>query len=301
MITSNQTKHSDKKAKFVGSILIRKLRGNRKLRLNIIVVILLSIIGFIWVYPFLWSIGAAFKPQSELYSAGANIIPQKWVFENFVRAWVKAKFSQYFVNTVLYSVSTTGIILIISSMCGYALSRYRFPGRNLIYFTILATLFIPISTIIIPQFVLVDALGLLNTEIGVILALVGGGGALNVLLFVGFFDTIPDELFDAAKIDGANFLQTFWLVAPLARPIIATVAIFSFMATWNNFQIPLVFTLSRPDLRTLAVGMFSFQGEYTFDWSGFAAATVISFIPILIVFLIFQGYFVRGLAGSIKG
>ncbi len=185
-------------------------------------------------------------------------------------------------------------------MCGYVLARYRFPGRDLLHKLIMATLFIPIASVIIPQFMLVKWLGVLNTRFGVILALSGGAGALYVLLFHGFFRTIPEDIFDSAKIDGANFFQTFRLVPPLARPIIATVIIFQFRHTWNEFNIPLVYTLSKPELRNLAVGMYAFQGEHSLDWTGFAAGSVISIIPVLLVFLAFQGYFVRGLAGAVK-
>ena len=191
------------------------------------------------------------------------------------------------------------VVLVASAMCGYVLARYRFFGRNIIYGVVLATLFVPIATVIIPQFQLVKTLGLLNTRVGVILAL-SGGGALYVLLFTSFFSTIPEEIFDSAKIDGANFFRMFWLVLPLARPIIGTVVIFQFMQTWNEFNIPLVFTLSKPELRNLAVGMYAFQGEHSMDWTGFAAGTVISIIPVLLVFFLFQGYFVRGLQGAVK-
>ncbi len=279
-------------------MLIRFL-SSRHTRLNLITVTALLIVGFIWLYPFLWSFFAAFKPTREMFTAGATLWPQEWVTENFVRAWGDAGFSRYFVNTVIYSISSTSIVLIVTSMCGYVLSRYRFPGRRIIYGIILGTLFIPIASTIIPTFKLVQTLGLLNTQAGIILAMSGGGG-LYVLLFSGFFATIPEELFDAAKIDGANFLQVFRLVLPIARPIIATVVIFQFLATWNDFVTPLIFTFSRPDLRNLAVGMFAFQGEHSFDYSGFAAGTVISILPALIVFFLFQGYFVRGLQGAVK-
>ncbi len=275
--------------------------SSRFTRLNIIAVILLGIIGFFWLYPFLWVFFASFKTQPDMFTSGARLWPKEWHYENYIRAWKQANFSTYFFNTVIYAVSATIIELIKSSMCGYALARYRFPGRNLLYGLIVATLFIPIASIIIPQFVLVKNLGLLNTRTGVILALSGGAGALYVLLFAGFFETVPEDIFDSAKIDGANFLQRFLLVLPLAKPIIATVIIFQFMRTWNEFNIPLIFTLSKPELRNMAVGMYAFRGEFSIDWTGFAAGTVMSVIPVLIVFLVFQGYFVRGLAGAVKG
>ncbi len=273
---------------------------NRYGRLNLIAVTLLVIIGFFWIYPFLWVVFASLKTSSEMFSAGATLLPENWNFGNFVRAWTKANFDIYFFNTVLYATSATVIELIKSSMCGYVLGRYRFPGRTLILGLITATLFIPIASIILPQFQLVRTLGLLNTRPGVILAMSGGAGALYVLLFTGFFQTLPDELFESAKLDGANFVQTFWLMLPLAKPIIATVVIFQFMNAWNEFNVPLVFTLGRPELRNMAVGMYAFRGEFSVDWTGFAAGTTISIIPVLIVFFIFQGYFVRGLAGAVK-
>lgn len=278
----------------------RLFRPGRFFRLNAILLIIMAVIAFIWLYPFFWVLFSSVKTQRDMFTSGARLLPEVWEWTNHSRAWTEANFNRYFLNTVIYAVAATGIEVVKSSMCGYVLARYRFPGRNLIYGVILGTLFIPIASIIIPQFNLVRSLGLLNTHFGVILALAGGAGALYVLLFTSFFSTIPDELFDSARIDGANFFQTFWLVLPLARPIVATVVIFQFMNTWNEFNIPLVFTLSKPELRNLAVGMYAFQGEHSVDWTGFAAGTAMSIIPVLIVFFIFQGYFVRGLQGAVK-
>jgi raffinose/stachyose/melibiose transport system permease protein len=280
--------------------LLQQWRKSRIVRYNLIAVTLLLIIGFVWVYPFLWAISGAFKTQIGLFTSGANLIPQQFDFSNFERAWVTAGFSQYFLNTLLYSSASTVIELFKSALCGYTLTRYRFPGRNLLYALIVGTLFIPVASIILPQFLVVESLGLLNTQAGVILAFSGAAGALYVLLFANFFKGVPEELFDAAKVDGAGFVRLFRLVFPLARPVIAIVVIFNFIATWNDFNIPLIYTLSAPNLRNLAVGMFAFQGANSFDWTGFAAGTVISFVPVLIVFLAFQGYFVRGLSGAVK-
>ena len=270
-------------------------------RLNLVAVPVLLVVALVWIYPFLWTLSAAFKTQSGLFTGGAGLMPDLWSFENFERAWVNAGFSQFFANTVLYSVVSTAIELVKSALCGYVLARYDFPGRAFLHRLIVATLFIPVASIIIPQFVLVEQLGLLNTRAGVILAMSGAAGALYVLLFIGFFASVPEELFEAAKLDGAGFLRTFRLILPLAKPVIAVVVIFQFVSNWNEFNIPLVFTLGQPELQNLAVGMLSFRGEHSVDWSGFAAAMTISFAPMLIVFLFFQNYFVRGLAGATKG
>lgn len=276
-------------------------RWSRGARANLVALPILVVIGLVWVYPFLWTISGAFKTQLGLFTGGASLVPDQLDFSNFERAWVNAGFDQFFLNTVLYSAASTVIELIKAALCGYVLARYEFPGRTLLYRMIIGTLFIPVASIIIPQFVLVEQLGLLNTRAGVILAMSGGAGALYVLLFTGFFSSVPSDLFDAAKIDGAGFLRTFWLILPLAKPVIAVVVIFQFVSNWNEFNIPLVFTLGQPELQNLAVGMLSFKGEHVVDWTGFAAAMTLSFAPMLIVFFMFQSYFVRGLAGATKG
>ncbi|MEV8390208.1 MULTISPECIES: carbohydrate ABC transporter permease [unclassified Streptomyces] len=278
----------------------KRLPPSRGARANLIALPLLLIVSLLWVYPFLWTISGAFKTQAGLFTGGAGLIPDQLNFDNFRRAWVNAGFSRYFFNTVLYTVISTFVELVKSALCGYILARYEFPGRKLLHRTIVATLFIPVASIIIPQFVLVEQLGLLNTRAGVILAMSGAAGALYVLLFIGFFSSVPHDLFDAAKLDGAGFLRTFWLVLPLAKPVIAVVVIFQFVTNWNEFNIPLVFTLGQPELQNLAVGMLSFKGEHAVDWTGFAAGMTISFVPMLLVFLFFQSYFVRGLAGATK-
>lgn len=277
------------------------MKMSRFTRFNLLSLIVLTAISFFWIYPFLWVIAAAFKTQREMFLSGAKLMPEKLLWDNFERAWVEANFNTYFLNTVIYSVSATVIAVILSATAGYVLARYEFLGKKFLFRLLLATLFIPIASIIIPQFNLIRTMGLLNTRAGVILAMAGGGGALYVLLFKGFFETIPEEIFDSAKIDGANFLQMFSLVLPLSRPIIGTVIIFQFLHTWNEFNIPLIFTLTKPELRNLAVGMYAFQGEHAFDWTGFAAGTVFSIMPVLLIFFIFQGYFVRGLSGAVKG
>jgi len=279
----------------------RPFRVRRALRLNLIAVPLLLVVSFLWAYPFLWVLSTAFKTQLGAFTAGASLVPHPLVTTNFERAWVGAAFSDFFGNTVVYAFSSTLVELTKSAMCGYVLARYRFPGRDLLYRLIIATIFVPVASIIIPQFVLIQNLGLLHTRLGVILAMSGGAGALYVLLFTSYFEHLPQDLFDAARVDGADFIQTFRLMLPLARPIIAVVVIFQFIHSWNDFNIPLVFTLGQPSLQNLAVGLQAFHGSHSLDWAGFAAGMTISFIPVLVVFVAFQGYFVRGLSGAIKG
>jgi ABC-type glycerol-3-phosphate transport system permease component len=273
-------------------------KGNR-IRAIITTAILLPI-GFGWIYPFLWMVSAGFKTNAEIFS-GLSLIPSDPHPENFARAWTDAHIGQYFLNTVIVTVGSILIVLISVSMIGYALGRFQFPGKRLIIGLFVITVFLPEGYTIIPIFELVNRLGLANTLAGVTLAQAGGGHVVMVLLFAGYFAQLPKEMEEAAVIDGAGFFRVFWeIMLPLAKPIIATTIILQFMNSWNAFLQPLVLTLSRPDLRTLAVGIYAFQGEFFTDWSGMAAAATISLAPIVIVFLLLQRYFVEGIAGAVK-
>jgi len=259
-------------------------------------------LGLLWMYPFLWVVSAAFKTTAEMFSGGLNLIPKDPILENFGRAWTVANFRQYFVNTVIVTVAVVGITVVRTSMTGYVLGRYSFPGKRILIGALIVTTFLPTGYTIIPVFDLMKALRLLNTLWAVILGEAGGPHMLFIMLFAGFFSSLPNDLEDAARIDGAGFVRIFWdIMLPLARPVIATTIIMRFMWSWNAFFLPLVFTLSKPQLRTLGVGMYAFTTEYTTDWTGMAAAATISLVPIIIVFLLLQRYFVEGVAGAIKG
>jgi multiple sugar transport system permease protein len=259
-------------------------------------------IGLIWIYPFIWMITASLKTNSEYITSGITLIPKQLQFENYERAWETAKFSTYFFNTMIISVSVVVIVIGLCALTGYALGRYQFKGRILFVAAITATMFMPKGYTIIPVYMLINAMGLNNTLFGVILAESGGAHVLFILLFMAHFHGLPKELEEAAEMDGCGFVRTFvQVMLPLSKPIIATTGILQFMWAWNSFLIPLIFTLNKPELRTLGVGMYQFVGENSIDWTGMAAAASISLIPIIFVFVFFQRYFVEGIAGSVKG
>lgn len=276
----------------------RWLRGDRLYA--VIVSLILTPICILWIYPFLWLVSAAFKTNQEIF-AGLNLIPARLHWENFSRAWIQANIGTYFTNTVIITLTTVTIVVVTTSMMGYVMGRYTFPGKQVIMALFLATLFVPEGYTIIPLFDIVNRLGLNNSLLGVILAESGAVHIIFILLFAGYFAQLPRELEEAAIVDGAGFNRIFvQVMLPLAQPVIATTIILQFMASWNSFFLPLVLTLSRPELRTLGVGMFAFQGKYFSDWAGMAAAATISLFPIIVVFLLLQRYFVEGLAGAIK-
>ncbi|MCL4441534.1 MAG: carbohydrate ABC transporter permease [Firmicutes bacterium] len=266
--------------------------------------IFLLALGFIWVYPFIWMISASFKTTQELFNLDSvwKLIPASFQFQNYFRAWTVANFSGYFFNTVIVTCGTVLLVLVISSTSGYVFGRYNFPGKKILMVLLIVTMFIPSGYTVIPVFDLMKRLHLLNSLAAVILAETGGGHVLYIFMFTGFFAGLPKELEESARIDGAGFFTVFSrIMLPLSAPIVATVSIFQFMDSWNAFFNPLIFTLGRPELRTLGVGMFAFTGEHSFDWTGATAAASISLIPVIIVFLIFQKLFINGVVGAIKG
>jgi raffinose/stachyose/melibiose transport system permease protein len=280
-----------------GTITRRKSRVRLR---SIITTAILLPIGFVWIYPFLWMVSAGFKTNADIF-AGLNLIPTDPQPGNFTRAWTDANIGRYFLNTTIVTVGSILIVLISVSMIGYALGRYQFPGKRIIIVLFALTVFLPEGYTIIPIVELISRLGLANSLLGVTLAQSGGANVVLVLLFAGYFSQLPNELEEAAVIDGAGFLRVFWeIMLPLAKPVIATTIILQFMHSWNAFLQPLVLTLSRPDLRTLAVGIYAFRGQFFTDWSGMAAAATISLAPIVIVFLFLQRYFVEGIAGAVK-
>ncbi len=260
-------------------------------------VAVLAVVCVVWIYPLLWIVSASLKDSLGVFSGGLGLIPGSPHFENYARAWRDADFGLYTVNSVLVTLSTVVLVVLRCALAGYVIARRDFIGKRVVVGVLVATLFAPGGLTIIPVVELSDLLGLLNSRTGIVLALAGGGHVAAVLLYAGYFARIPRELEEAAIMDGAGFLRTFFrVVLPLAGPVTATVSVMTFLAAWNNFLLPLVFTFSRPDLRTLSVGMLAFRGTNSTDWSGLAAAGTISLIPLLLVFLALQRYFVECVA-----
>ncbi len=266
-----------------------------------IVAVFLAGAAFLWIYPFLWMVSASLKDQMEVFASGLGLLPETPIWENYHRAWSEAHFGQYLVNTVIVTLSTVAIVVVRCAMAGYVLARYRFAGRKVVLTVLIATLFVPTGYTIIPVVEISQRLGLLNSLTGMVLALSGGAHVASILLYLGYFRQVPRELEEAAIVDGAGFLSMFFRVMlPLAMPVTATVTLMTFLATWNAFFLPLVFSFSRPELRTLSVGMLAFVGENSVDWSGMAAAAVISLLPVVALFVLLQRYFVEGIAGAVK-
>ncbi len=260
------------------------------------------VVCYYWIYPFLWLVSISLKTQMEVFKEGLRLVPRKAQWHNYTDAWVKAGFGRYTLNTVLVTVGTVLLGLARASTAGYVLGRYDFIGKRFLLVLLVATFVVPHGYTIIPIVEISRRLGTLNSLWGIILVLGGSGQVANVLLFMGYFSKIPAEVEESARMDGAGFYTTFFRITlPLAQPIVATVTVMSFLGAWNSFFVPLVFTFSKPHLRTLAVGMMAFAGTHETDWTGMAAAAVIALVPVVVFFFFVQRYFVEGLAGAVKG
>lgn len=266
-----------------------------------VVSVVLALVCCVWIYPLVWMVSASLKNNAEIF-ANTGLIPAKLTFDNYVRAWTEARISSYFFNTLFVTVGSVVIVTISSAMMGYVLGRRRFFGRGFLFGLLIFTLFVPQGYTIIPVFDLLTRLGLSQSLWGIVLATSGGSFVIFVLLFAGYFSQMPNELEEAAKMDGVGFVRTFWFVMlPLSRPIIVTVIVMQTLYAWNDFLLPLVVTLANPAIRTLSVGVYAFKGENFVDWGGMTAASTITIVPIVILFLLLQRYFIDGLAGAVKG
>lgn len=263
--------------------------------------IVFLIFSFFWIYPLLWVLSASLKTDFEIWS-GLGLIPDRLVWENFERAWIGANMGRYFFNTLIITVVSVIIVVVTTGMFGYVIGRYSFPGKKILIGILISTIFIPQGYTIIPVFDLLSDLNLSKNLLGLIIATAGASPVIYILLFAGYFSRIPVELEEAAKMDGAGFFRIFVLIMlPLTKPVVATVSILQVLHAWNDFLLPVVITLGNPDIRTLSVGVYAFKGEYFIDWSGMAAASVITILPIIVLFLFMQKYFVEGVQGAVKG
>jgi multiple sugar transport system permease protein len=263
------------------------------------VLILLSIL---YVLPFAWMISTSLKVDGQEIAMPPQWIPSPPVWSNYVRAMTASPMLWYLRNTLIIAVTSTVLGLLTASLAGYAFARLRFPGRNILFSLCLATLMLPGIVTLIPEFLLFKYLNWINTFLPLIVPWSLGGHALGVFLFRQYAMTIPYDFDEAARVDGASALRIWWsIIVPLSGPVLATLAILAFIHHWNDFLRPLVF-LQDKDLRTLAIGLRLFRGEFLVQWNLLMAASTLMLLPILALFFAAQRYFVQGIVMSgLKG
>lgn len=253
------------------------------------------------LFPLLWMVGSSLKTSSTVFS-DMSIIPRVLHWENYYQAWTEGNFGVYFLNSVIYTVSVVIGIVLVSSLAAYAFSRLQFPGKNFLFYMFLAAMMIPLPGSFVPLYVLMDKLHLRNTPYGYILCLINVGLSLSIFLLKTFFDKMPKDLEDAARIDGCSKLGIWWHVAlPLARPALAVIVIFNALNVWNEYILALIL-FDDARFMPLQVGLATFHGEFVTQYHLLMAGVTITVIPILFVYILMQKHIVKGLtAGAIVG
>ncbi len=270
-----------------------------------IAVLLISITT---VAPLLWTLATSFKPAGEILSHPLSFIPDAPTLKNYIHVFTTVPFARYFVNTIIVAVAGAAANLFFGSMAGYALSKLHFRGSHAVFSAYLASMMIPGIVTMIPTFLILrhiplvggngvtgdGGVGSINTYWAVILP--GAAGAFAVFFMKQFFDDLPDEMGEAARVDGSGEFRIFWSIyMPLSKSSLAVLGLLSFQAGWNNFMWPLI-VLNDPDMMTIQVGLAAFVNDYTTDYGPLMAGTVITMVPVIIVFLFTQKWVVQGVA-----
>jgi raffinose/stachyose/melibiose transport system permease protein len=253
------------------------------------------------LFPIFWMIRSALMSNDTIF-VDKSLIPAQLHFNNFAIAWTKGSFGIYFLNSVIYTTCVVVGIVLVSSLAAYAFSRLDFPGKNIIFYLFVAAMMIPLPGSFVPLFVLMNKLHLINTRFGYILCMINVGLSMSILLLKTFFDKMPADLEDAARIDGCTKLGIWWWVAlPLARPAIAVIVIFNSLNVWNEYILATLL-LGDQHLMPLQRGLMVFQGANSVDYPVLMAGLTMAAAPIVLVYLAMQKHIVKGLSsGAVVG
>jgi ABC-type glycerol-3-phosphate transport system permease component len=267
---------------------------------------LLLLYVVVCLYPFVWMVSTSLRDTRSVFTAGGSLWVSNPNWQNYVDIWNSANLPRAFANTIAITAACLVLTVLTTSMTSYAISRSDFPGRQAILFCLLATLLVPGEMLIIPTFYVNRTFGLVGDGkalIAVVLVTVAGAQAFNVYLMLGHFRTIPRDLFDSAELDGETYFGTYWRIAfPLIRPAVATITLLTFMGVWNAYIIPLVYLAPLPEWQTLTIALVQYSKQFQTLYHIMAAGAVIGLVPIIIVFVFLQRYFIRGLTeGATKG
>lgn len=258
------------------------------------ITVLLSLGGVIMITPFIWMLLTSFKTLEETFSLDLKLLPEQFMVENYAKVWEVLPFGSFFLNSIIVSVCVVAGQLFLCSLAAYAFARLDFPGRDALFLLYLAALMIPSQVTLVPNYLIIKQLHLVDKLGGVILPQLFS--VFGTFLLRQFFLTIPKELEEAAVIDGCGFFRTYWtIILPMAKPAMTTLGLFGFMFSWNNFLWPLI-VLNTTSKYTVPLGLLSFQGQFTTNWPIMMAAACQAMIPIIVIFLFAQKYFVEGIS-----
>jgi multiple sugar transport system permease protein len=267
---------------------------------RIILYSLLIIGAVISLFPIIWMVSASLMPTGEASTFPPRILPSRITFDHYYDLFTRLSLGRYLFNSAFIAIVVTSLSLVINAMAGYAFAKLRFRGRDKVFRALSAGLVLPVQVSMLPLFLLLKNMGLINTYWGVIIP--GLASIFGIFLIRQYAISIPDEMLDAARVDGASEMRIFWsIVVPGILPILATLAIWTFLATWNDFMWPLI-VLSDESHYTLPVALANLAGEHVQDTELMMAGSVITVIPVMLVFLFLQRYYIQGvMAGSVKG
>lgn len=273
--------------------------GNKEKRILWIISIPMAILALSCVYPVFFAINNALK-SNKGYILDRFGIAWQPTLDNFAQAWTRSNLDEYFLNSLIVTVGAVALLLVVSSLAGFALAVLRFPYRKLIFIVILASLMIPVQVVLVPFYQTIIGLGLLNTHVGLIISYTAFFLPFSVYLMTAFYSGLPRELVEAARIDGAKLLQVWWhVMLPMGKPALITLGILNTLYCWNDVLISL---LVLQDKRTLMVGIAALRGEYTTNVPLLSAGIVLAAAPIVLIYVIFQRQIVSGIAvGAVKG
>ncbi len=273
----------------------------KKITINSVIHLFLIAVSATCIFPLIWMVASSLKTQETIFK-DMSLMPKEFHFENYILAWQEGGFGRYFLNSIVYTACVVIGIIIISSLAAYAFSRFRFPGKNFLFFMFMAAMMIPIPGSFVPLYVLLNKLHLRDTALGYILCMINVGLSTSIFLLKTFFDKMPHELEDAARIDGCSKLGIWWHVAlPLAKPVLAVVVVFNALNVWNEYILALIIFDSKP-LMPLQVALMTFQGEFITRYPLLMAGLTITALPIIIVYLLMQKYIVKGVTqGAVVG
>jgi len=273
---------------------------NFKTRIHKVIIYLVLLIGVIvTIAPFVWMISASLMPTGQANQFPSKFLPDKVTFEHYRTLFGRLNVARYFFNSIVISLSITGISLFFNSMAGFAFAKYRFAGKQKLFKLLLSAMVIPAQVTMLPLFLMLNRMGVINTYWGVIIP--GMASIYGIFLIRQYIISIPDSLIEAARIDGAHDFYIYWrIILPVAKPILVTMALFTFMGAWNDFLWPLI-VLTRDSMYTLPVVLANLMGEHVQDTEMMMAGSVITIMPIIVVFLAMQKYYLRGIMmGSVK-
>ncbi|MHC1750139.1 MAG: carbohydrate ABC transporter permease [Cellulosilyticaceae bacterium] len=256
-------------------------------------------LSIMMVYPFIWAVCSSFKTTGQLYNeTPLNLIANPFTLDNYKRTWEVLPFDRFLMNSLFLSIAIPLLMILLSSLCGYAFARLEFKGKNIIFLLILASMMIPSHVTLIPNFSIIRKLGWVDKYIALFVnSLFTGANAFNIFFFKQYFMSIPKDLEDAAIIDGCNRAKVYFsIIMPNSKPAIATVAILSFRSVWNSFLWPMI-VINSYEKMTITVGLQYYKGVVN-NWCELLAGTTIAIIPVIVVFLIFQKYFIKSTVNS---